>query len=72
MTHRSKSLVSHADHGEEVDVFVREDEVYVCGRNLMQEPPEDPAAALPDAKAVAFLKVETTFSFHTCNTTVIG
>ena len=53
-------------------MFVREDEVYVCGRNLMQEPPEDPAAALPDAKAVAFLKVETTFSFHTCNTTVIG
>ena len=43
---------------EEVDVFVREDEVYVCGRNRMQEPPDDPAHALPEASAAAFLQVK--------------
>lgn len=38
-------------------MFVREDEVYVCGRNWMQEPPEDPADALPESRATAFLRV---------------
>lgn len=42
---------------EEVDLFVREDEVYICGQNRMQAPPEDPADALPEASAVAFLRV---------------
>lgn len=50
-------------HGEEVDVFVREDEVYICGQNRMENPTVDPAATSPDEASIAYLEVRTS---HLC------